>query len=96
MCGHATFALGRFLVDTSDQGLFPNRPQLRYDPKDMGVHLKIHAPCGIVRVWVPIVLNGDVSSGAFRSDPSRDVSFLSVPCLLLTRIYSFSVLGTQT
>jgi len=79
MCGHATFALGRFLVDTSDQALFPNRPQLRYDPEGMSVHLRIHAPCGVVHVRVPVALSGEGPSGGFRSDPSKNVAFLSVP-----------------
>jgi trans-L-3-hydroxyproline dehydratase len=32
MCGHATIAFGRFLVDTHDLAVFPRRDSLVFDP----------------------------------------------------------------
>ncbi|PYH90105.1 putative proline racemase [Aspergillus ellipticus CBS 707.79] len=71
MCGHATIALGRFLVDTHDQAVFPRRAQLNPDPQTQSVKLNLHAPCGVVHLTVPTTPDGT------RSDPSRPVSFLS-------------------
>ncbi|KAF8891645.1 hypothetical protein BD779DRAFT_1696027 [Infundibulicybe gibba] len=71
MCGHATIALGRFLIDTHDLGLFPRREELVYSPTTGITEIRLHAPCGVVQVSVPTT-NG-------RSDGSKPVSFLSVP-----------------
>lgn len=76
MCGHATIALGRFLVDTQDADVFPRRSQLKYDQGTGTTELRLHAPCGLVRVTVPTIRGAD---GRMQSDPSKDVSFLSVP-----------------
>lgn len=73
MCGHATIALGRFLVDTHDSSVFPQRKELNVDFATQTVAVNIHAPCGLVRVSVPTTPDGT------RSDPSRPVSFLSTP-----------------
>lgn len=73
MCGHATIALGRFLVDTHDLTVFPKRDELEFNPTTCEVAVNIHAPCGLVRVTVPTTANGQ------ESDPSRPVSFLSTP-----------------
>ncbi|KAF7593444.1 hypothetical protein BBP40_011450 [Aspergillus hancockii] len=73
MCGHATIALGRFLVDTHDLDVFPKRETLKYDAGSQSVQINLHAPCGLIRVTVPTTLGGG------KSDPSRSVSFLSVP-----------------
>lgn len=73
MCGHATIALGRFLVDTHDLSVFPKRDDLVFDPATKQVAVNIHAPCGVVRVTVPTTADGQ------KSDPSRPVSFLSTP-----------------
>lgn len=73
MCGHATIALGRFLVDTHDLTVFPQRNELKPDLTAREVEINIHAPCGLVRVVVPI------SSDGGKSDPSRPVRFLSTP-----------------
>lgn len=73
MCGHATIALGRFLVDTHDLKVFPKRNELEFNPTTCEVAVSIHAPCGLVRVTVPTTANGQ------ESDPSRPVSFLSTP-----------------
>lgn len=64
MCGHATLALGRYLVDSG---------MVSAQKGSTSLELTIHAPCGLVRVTTPINLEG-------RSDPNRPVSFLSIPC----------------
>jgi proline racemase len=73
MCGHATIALGRFLVDTHDLTVFPKRNTLKVNPATNEVAVNIHAPCGLVRVTVPTTPDGQ------KSDPSRPVAFLSTP-----------------
>lgn len=73
MCGHATIALGRFLVDTHDLTVFPRRNDLKPDLAAREVKVNIHAPCGLVRVTVPTLEDGQ------KSDPSRPVTFLSTP-----------------
>lgn len=73
MCGHATIALGRFLVDTHDLSLFSNRGRLRYDATSQSIEIRLHAPCGVVCVTCPTLNEGSTS------DPSRPVSYLSVP-----------------
>ncbi|KAL6239746.1 hypothetical protein BDW75DRAFT_102523 [Aspergillus navahoensis] len=76
MCGHATVALGRFLVDTQDRNVFPKREKMVVDSEKNEVEVRIHAPCGVVTVSVPVV--GDEQERV-RSDGSRAVSFLSTP-----------------
>lgn len=71
MCGHATLALGRFLVD-ADESIFPRRRQLKYDASSGMTSLRLHVPCGVVEVMVPTLPSG-------KSDPSKPVSFVSVP-----------------
>ncbi|KAJ5099888.1 Proline racemase [Penicillium argentinense] len=71
MCGHATIALGRFLVDVGES-VFPRRGQLKYDSASGTTHLNLHVPCGLVEVTVPTLPTG-------KSDPSQPVSFVSVP-----------------
>ncbi|CAL5866941.1 uncharacterized protein PFLUO_LOCUS1153 [Penicillium psychrofluorescens] len=71
MCGHATIALGRFLVDV-DEAVFPRRRQLKYDATTGTTRLNLHVPCGLVEVIVPTLPTG-------KSDPARPVSFISVP-----------------
>ncbi|KAL3469701.1 hypothetical protein BJX99DRAFT_267942 [Aspergillus californicus] len=73
MCGHATIALGRFLVDTHDLSVFPRRNVVVVDDEKNEVEVVIHAPCGLVRVFVPVLENGK------ESDPGRAVRFLSSP-----------------
>lgn len=70
MCGHATIALGRFLVDTRDKTLFPQRSTLQ--ETDNIMKLRVHAPCGLPVICVP------TKQGL--SDPELEVSFSSVPC----------------
>jgi trans-L-3-hydroxyproline dehydratase len=71
MCGHATIALGRFLVDTHDLMVFPNRNKLSFDPMTQLTHVKLHAPCGLINVFVPTKPDG------LSSDGSKPVSFIS-------------------
>jgi len=78
MCGHATIALGRFLIDTNDKKVFPRRRLLEYNESDDSIKLILHAPCGPVKVSVPVTPTTN-SLGQEKSDPSRPVSFLSVP-----------------
>lgn len=73
MCGHATIALGRFLLHTHDKTVFPRRDQVKHDPVCQTAKLVLHAPCGLIEVTVPV--NGDGS----KSDPSRPVTHVSVP-----------------
>ena len=69
MCGHATIALGRFLVDTHDTSVFPRRNELEFNPDQQVTTVKIHAPCGVLNVSVPITLDGQKAG--------RQVSFIS-------------------
>ncbi len=78
MCGHATLAVARFLIDTHDSILFPNRERLIFDERSLTTELCLHAPCGLLRITVPTLPGGRVS------DPNRDVSFLSVPSFAST------------
>ena len=81
MCGHATIALGRFLIDTQDNSIFPQRDSLPYDAAKGETLVRLHAPCGVVRVTVPTVFQG----GSLRSDASRPVTFVSVPSFASAR-----------
>ena len=72
MCGHATIALGRFLVDTHDLDVFPRRKDIEWDRTALVAHVNLHAPCGLLRVKVPVSRDGTAS------DPNRQVSFVSV------------------
>ncbi|KAL2145625.1 hypothetical protein VTI28DRAFT_6683 [Corynascus sepedonium] len=77
MCGHATIAVSRFLVDFNPEScpaLFPKR-NFQLDEKTMTTALKLHCPCGVVDVTVPVV-NGP--HGRLQSDPARPVSFINV------------------
>lgn len=73
MCGHATIALGRFLVDTHNSTIFPNRRKLRFDPVTQKTSISLHAPCGVLRISVPTKPDGRTS------DASKPVSLLSMP-----------------
>lgn len=69
MCGHATVAVARCLVDTHDLDQFPNRERLTWDKEKQVVKLRLHTPCGVLRVEVPVRWEGR------KSDPDRDVAF---------------------
>lgn len=73
MCGHATIALGRFLVDTHDDTVFPARDNLGFDALTCTTTVLLHAPGGLVRLVVPVTRDGRYS------DKGRPVSFLSMP-----------------
>lgn len=73
MCGHATIALGRFLVDTHDDTVFPARNNLGFDALTCTTTVLLHAPGGLVRLVVPVTRDGRYS------DKGRPVSFLSMP-----------------
>lgn len=73
MCGHATIALGRFSVDMEDLEVFPRRNQLKVDHESMTIQVNLHAPCGLVKITVPVQDNN------IRADISRPVSFICVP-----------------
>jgi trans-L-3-hydroxyproline dehydratase len=72
MCGHATIALGRFLVDVDDT-IFSRRSQLRFDAATNTTEINLHAPCGLIKITVP------TTDGGLRSDASRPVTFNCVP-----------------
>lgn len=73
MCGHATIALGRFLVDTHDDAVFPARETLGFDALACTTTVLLHAPGGLVRLVVPVTPDGR------HADTSRPVSFVSMP-----------------
>jgi trans-L-3-hydroxyproline dehydratase len=73
MCGHASIALGRFLIDTHDLSVFPRREELKFDPEARTTAINLHAPCGIIKITCPTTADGK------KSDPLRPVSFISVP-----------------
>ncbi|KAJ7755522.1 proline racemase, partial [Mycena metata] len=77
MCGHATIALGRFLVDTHDLNVFPRRDTLKYDEATGLTAIRLHAPCGVVHL--------SVHSDNGHSDATRPVSFLGVPSFVTAR-----------
>ncbi|KAG7045229.1 proline racemase [Colletotrichum scovillei] len=86
MCGHATLALGRFLVDCTDETVFPRRRNLVVDEERQTVEVRLHAPVGVVRLTVPVV-KVDVDGGTgvtvgirgWKADTERRITFLSVP-----------------
>lgn len=73
MCGHATIALGRFLVDCHDEAVFPARARLGFDTLALTTTVLLHAPGGLVRLVVPVTPDGRCS------DANRPVSFVSMP-----------------
>ncbi|KAL2178408.1 uncharacterized protein P884DRAFT_258498 [Thermothelomyces heterothallicus CBS 202.75] len=103
MCGHATIAVSRFLVDFDPEtcpGLFPKR-NFRLDEETMTTALKLHCPCGVVNVTVPVV-NGPY--GRLQSDPKRPISFINVDSyatgidveIPLSEAYRWPELGART
>ncbi|KAJ7111956.1 proline racemase [Mycena epipterygia] len=77
MCGHATIALGRFLIDTHDLDIFPRRNALNHDEETGLTELRLHAPCGVVHL--------SVYTEDGHSDATRPVSFLGVPSFATAR-----------
>ncbi|KAJ3714133.1 hypothetical protein C8R42DRAFT_591949 [Lentinula raphanica] len=88
MCGHATIALGRFLIDTWDLDVFPQRPFLQQGTSSAGSSgpearanenvtiIRLHVPCGVVTVSVP------TPNRNTKPDLSKPVRFKSVPCFV--------------
>jgi trans-L-3-hydroxyproline dehydratase len=66
-------ALGRLLVDTHDESLFPKRSSLSWDRDRAIASVNLHAPCGIVKIFVPTTPDGR------NADKHRHVEFVSVP-----------------
>ncbi|KDQ57548.1 hypothetical protein JAAARDRAFT_686985 [Jaapia argillacea MUCL 33604] len=87
MCGHATIALGRFLVDTEDEGIFPLRKRLVHDEENDTVKVRLHAPCGVVQVTVPVTCK----RGKVESDSSKAVEFLGVPSFVKAKKLEVSI-----
>ncbi|KAL0564740.1 hypothetical protein V5O48_017301 [Marasmius crinis-equi] len=87
MCGHATVALDRFLVDTHDENVFPARKSLPYSSETGMTLLRLHAPCGIVRISVPTTPNGK------RANGTRPVRFVSVPSFVSQRSVNVRISG---
>jgi len=85
MCGHATIALGRFLVDTQDEILFPRCKEVQKRADGQTIKLNLHAPCGLVKITVPIRYDVTTTAGdgnaveRIRADFTKSVNFLSVP-----------------
>ncbi|KAF2667107.1 Diaminopimelate epimerase-like protein [Microthyrium microscopicum] len=103
MCGHATIALGRFLVDFDTNAcpeLFPRR-DLKLDTGTMTTTINLHCPCGVVNITVPVTID---TNEKLKSDPERDVSFVSVESyalgiateISLTPAYRWPELGNRT
>lgn len=81
MCGHATLALGRLLVDysgagKSNMGAFTAMNEISFDESRDETKVILHAPCGLVHIIVPTV---HAPGGGWRTDTTRPVSYLSVP-----------------
>jgi trans-L-3-hydroxyproline dehydratase len=77
MCGHAAIGLGRFLVVFDAEtcpGFFPSR-KLHLDEKKMTAAIKLHCPCGVVDIAVPVTIG---CQGRLKSDPERQVFFVNV------------------
>lgn len=87
MCGHATIALGRFLVDCTDETIFPLRKDLKFDNQANEVQVRLHVPAGIVQMKVPAVK----ADGSWRTDTSRPVTFLSIPTFAIATDLTFQI-----
>lgn len=81
MCGHATLALGRLLVDyagtkASGLGALHAVKRIRFDEENKEAHVHLHAPCGLVYITVPITRTAD---GGWSTDLAHPISYRSVP-----------------
>ncbi|KAF8917530.1 proline racemase [Mucidula mucida] len=86
MCGHATIALGRFLVDTRDEVLFPKRNELR--TVNGQTLVRLHVPCGIVHISVPTTAEG-------RSRGDLPIQFVGGPSFVSKRHFVASIPPNQ-
>ncbi|KAJ6186779.1 hypothetical protein N7519_008080 [Penicillium mononematosum] len=73
MCGHATIAICRFLIDTCDLSIFPRRNDIDYDTNTQTASLILHTPGGLINATIPTTDNGN------RSDPTRPIKFIALP-----------------
>ena len=80
MCGHATLAVARLLVDHAGAGsnLLPLNGcrDLYFDQNEGQVAVRLHVPCGLVDVAVPAIR---ATPGRWKTDTNRPISYLSVP-----------------
>ena len=81
MCGHATLAVSRLLVDaagagSSDLHSVDEANKLVFDEDNECVGVRLHCPCGLVHVTVPAIRIGPEQ---WKTDISRPISYLSIP-----------------
>lgn len=81
MCGHATIALGRLIIDQAGSGekrltILENLKEFIYDPKTRSMTVDLHVPCGLVKVEVPVTFTGEQT---WKTDTTRTISYESVP-----------------
>lgn len=75
--------MSRFLIDTTDALIFPLRHTLDFQDEGNGeghVELRLHVPCGLVRVTVPTV---KAASGEWQTDTERLIGYLSTPSFVV-------------
>ena len=82
MCGHATLAVARLLVDQAGSESAPifelaSKRRLEPDLEAKQVKVDLHVPCGLVHVTVPIITQDEGKQ--WRTDANRPISYLSVP-----------------
>lgn len=85
---HVTIGLGRFILDAA-RGLLPGC-EFPLDLEKMTVVVKLHCPCGVIEVTVPVT----EVKGEFRCDTKRAVSFRSVRPSIAT-FYQVRFLPTE-
>ena len=81
MCGHASLALGRLIVDHLGSGaqrwsILSEVSELLFNAEEEKMTVNLHAPCGLVVVQVPVSRTGETT---WKTDTSRAVSYISVP-----------------
>ncbi|KAL2850246.1 proline racemase [Aspergillus pseudoustus] len=74
MCGHATIAAARFLVDCWDEDIFPRRREVVFHRESESVMLVLHTPGGLVEVVVPTVPGEE----GRRVDVGRQIGFVAL------------------
>lgn len=83
MCGHATIAIARLVVDSLPSGFldkFLDRSKLHFDVDKQELRIPIHVPCGLVQATVPCVQTGGNNDlNSLSVDASQPISYLGVP-----------------
>ena len=85
MCGHATIALGRYLVDRHQVGEMTYLDAGTTGSARATFRLRLHAPCGVIEVETEatndLMQNGKLALDrkGWKSDPKMPVSFVGVP-----------------